>query len=201
MTKTPGRVSADRDRRQRDLVPAIADWLWECDADGRVDFLSPQFEASTSLVPRSLLGKRLAELARGETGSVPSDEQRAAIAGAKPFRDLVFELGRSDGNRTWVEIAGMPVFDADRFQGYWGTGKTVSAEIEADLALERYRQLFEAASEWFWETDAENRLTYVSPNIEAALGLPPSAYMGKRLADTEGVIIDAEGGRVCLAAI
>ena len=65
----------------------------------------------------------------------------------------------------------------------------------------RYRQLFEAASDWFWETDADNRLVYVSPNSEAALGLPPSTYYGKRLADTEGVGIEAEAGRSSLAAI
>jgi PAS domain S-box-containing protein len=201
MTKPRGRVSADRDRRQRELVPAIADWLWECDAHGRISFLSPEFEASTGLLPLSLLGKRLAELLPGETELARSDEQRAAIAAGKPFRDLVFALERSDGNKSWIEISGTPISDAGRLQGYWGTGKTVSAEIEADLALQRYRQLFEVASEWFWETDAENRLTYVSPNIEAVLGLPSSAYCGKRLADTEGVIIDAETGRANLAAI
>jgi PAS domain S-box-containing protein len=201
MAKPPGRMLADRDRRQRDLVPAMADWLWECDADGRVTFLSPEFEGSTGLLPPSLLGKRLAELVSDATEPSRANEQRAAIAAGKPFRDLVFALARGDGSTTWIEVAGTPVFEAGRLQGYWGIGKAVSAAIEADLALQRYRELFDVASEWFWETDAQNRLTYVSPNIEAVLGLPSSAYCGKRLADTEGVIIDLEAGRASLAMI
>jgi PAS domain S-box-containing protein len=201
MAKIPGRVHANQDRRERDLILAIADWLWECDADGRVSFLSPEFEASTGVLPLSFVGKRLADVAVDDIVAAEHDEQRAAIAAGKPFRDLVFKLERMDGGGTWVEIAGTPVFDAVGFQGYWGIGKTVSAEIEVNLALQRYRQLFEVASEWFWETDAENRLTYISPNIEAVLGLPPSACCGKRLADTDGVIIDPEAGRTSLAAI
>jgi PAS domain S-box-containing protein len=65
----------------------------------------------------------------------------------------------------------------------------------------RYRELFEVASDWFWETDTDNRLTYLSSNVEAVLGMPPEAYYGKRLADTEGVVIDPAAGRTSLAAI
>jgi PAS domain-containing protein len=39
----------------------------------------------------------------------------------------------------------------------------------------RYRQLVDAASDWFWENDADGRFTYISPNVEAVLGLPASA--------------------------
>src|SRR5215472_8215275 len=107
----------DRDRRRRDLIPAMADWLWEADAAGCVSFLSPEFAASTGLSPQSLLGKRLAQLDA-------------------------------------ADLAGTPAAEDGGFEGHWGTGKTVSAEIEANRALERYRQLFEVAADWFWETDA-----------------------------------------------
>jgi PAS domain S-box-containing protein len=65
---------------------------------------------------------------------------------------------------------------------------------------QRYKHLFEVASDWFWETDTEGRLSYVSPNIETVLGLPVSAYLGKRLAATEGVSFDAAAGRATLDA-
>jgi PAS domain S-box-containing protein len=198
MANEPGGQRADRDRARRDLIPAMADWLWESDAEGRVDFLSPEFAASTGLLPAALLGKRLAELA---SSAEPAEqrEQRAAIAAAKPFRDLVLKLARDEG-ATWIEIAGAPVLEGGRFRNYWGTGKTVTAEIEAKLALERYRQLFEVAADWFWETNADGRLTYLSPNVVAILGLPLSAYLGKRLSETEGISVDPEEGRKNLAA-
>src|SRR5579863_2136186 len=68
------------DRRHRDVVAAAADWLWECDAEGRINLLSAEFEASTGLAPQLLLGKPLAELASADAGSAARDEQRVTIA-------------------------------------------------------------------------------------------------------------------------
>jgi|HubBroStandDraft_1064217.scaffolds.fasta_scaffold00020_92 PAS domain S-box-containing protein len=189
------------DRRYRDLIAAAADWLWESDADGRIEFLSPDFEASTGIAPQSLLGMRLAELAAVDAESFEHHEQRASIAAEKPFRDIVFKLEPAGGSGTWIEIAGVPIVEAGGFQGYRGIGKTVTARVEARLALQRYRQFVDVASDWFWETDVDNRVGYVSPNIESVLGLPVSAYIGKRLADTDGIVIEPEAGRASLAAI
>jgi PAS domain S-box-containing protein len=201
MAKTQGPALAASDRRQRDLIAATADWLWECDAHGRINFLSPDFAASTGLLPPSLLGQRLADLAAVDTTPAAQEAPRAAIAAGKAFRGLVFRLERADGAGIWLEIAGAPMDEAGRFCGYCGVGETVTTRVEADFALQRYRQLFEVASDWFWETDAENRLVYVSPNSEAVLGLPGAAYYGKRLADTEGVVIDLDAGRASAAVI
>jgi PAS domain S-box-containing protein len=205
MTELPDRTPVDRERRQRELIPGVADWLWECDAEGRVNFLSPEFEASTGVLPSALMGKRLAELAVAGNGLAAADRHQEAIAAGKPFRDLVLKLVRADGNGAWLEIGGVPVFEGSRLQGYWGTGRTVSAEIEAALALRkserRYRELFEVASDWFFETNADGRLTYLSPNVEAVMGLPVSAYLGKRLAETEGFSIDPDAGQKNLTAI
>jgi PAS domain-containing protein len=45
---------------------------------------------------------------------------------------------------------------------------------------ERFRQLYEASSDWFWETDADHRRTYLSPNFEQITGLKAADYLGKR---------------------
>jgi PAS domain S-box-containing protein len=186
-----------------DLLAAAADWLWESGRDGGVSFLSSEFEASAGLPPQSLLGRKLYEGASANEGSAG---WAAAIAGRKPFRDLVLKIERPDGGKVWVELAGAPLVDTDGgFAGYRGIGKTVTAEIGAALALRRserrYRELFEVASDWFWETDTDNRVSYVSPNIESVLGVPLSSYVGKRLSDTEGIVIEPEAGRASLAAI
>jgi PAS domain S-box-containing protein len=94
--------------------------------------------------------------------------------------------------KTAFHVAGRPAFLVEA---------TEAGDQELRKSERRYQQLFEVATDWFWETDTENRATYVSPNVEAALGLPPSAYCGKRLADTEGVIMDPEAARTSLAAI
>jgi PAS domain S-box-containing protein len=200
MAEMPDRALADRDHRRRELIPAWGDWLWECDAEGRIDFLSPEFATSAGVPPDALLGRRLSELAAADRYAAGPDDWQAAFVAARPFRDLVVRLERSEGGG-WIEMAGTPVLGPAGFAGYWGTGKAVTAEIEADRTLRSYRNLFNCASEWCWETDTENRMAYVSPNVEAVLGLPPAAYYGKCLADTEGAVIDRELGRANLAAI
>jgi len=200
MATTPAPAAAGAQSRHRDLIAVAADWLWECDAGGRVTVLSPEFEASTGCAPSSLLGMPLAAAA-AEAVSAAQAVPRAALAAHTPFRDLLLKLARTDGAAAWLELTGTPVLAAGGFAGFSGLGRTVTARVETERASERYHELFEVASDWFWETDADNRLTYVSPNCEAVLGMPPSYHLGKRLADIEGVAIEPEAGRASLAAI
>jgi PAS domain S-box-containing protein len=81
-----------------------------------------------------------------------------------------------------------------------------NAELErATQALrdseERFRQLFEAASDWFWETDADHRRTYLSPNFEQITGLKVADYLGKRREQYGDTSINADGWRQHIATI
>ena len=37
---------------------------------------------------------------------------------------------------------------------------------------QRFRDFAAAASDWFWETDAEHRFVWMSANVEALTGVP-----------------------------
>lgn len=52
------------------------------------------------------------------------------------------------------------------------------AEAELRESESRFRDLAGSASDWFWETDGEHRLTFVSERIGAVLGVKPSAVLG-----------------------
>lgn len=45
----------------------------------------------------------------------------------------------------------------------------------------RYRGLVEHATDWIWEIDADNRLTYVSPSVTKLLGYAPADLIGTAL--------------------
>jgi PAS domain S-box-containing protein len=182
--------------------PAADAWTWECGPDGRVRSLSAEFEQSTRLPARSLLGTVLSQI-------VPSNPegaaQIAAIAAGKPFWNLLLKIDGADGRGVWLALSGAPIGGGKgKGKRYRGIGKTVTEDAEAAHARaaseRRSRELFELASDWFWEMDANGRLTYVSPNIEAVLGLPVSTYIGKRVPETEGIVIDVEAARANLAA-
>lgn len=45
---------------------------------------------------------------------------------------------------------------------------------------QRFRDFAEASTDWLWTTDAELRFTWFSDKIEERIGIPPSAFVGKR---------------------
>ncbi|HUH84849.1 MAG TPA: ATP-binding protein, partial [Stellaceae bacterium] len=54
---------------------------------------------------------------------------------------------------------------------------------------QRFKQLFEAASDWFFELDKDEFITYISPNFQALFGVP-SDIVGKRFVDFPGAEFD-----------
>jgi PAS domain S-box-containing protein len=192
--------------RYRDLLDVAAEWVWEWDAAFCVSHLSPDFAAATGLLPQSFLGRRQEETAATPAAADQWTDHRAAIAAHQRFRDFVFKVADGEGRAVWLKIGGTPVLGADgAFAGYRGVGSNVTAQVEAETALRendrRFRQLFEAASDWYWENDAQGRITFVSPNFEAKYGIKLVEMLGKRLGDVADAKIDPESGQKTLTAI
>jgi len=61
---------------------------------------------------------------------------------------------------------------------------------QAECALrhseQRFRTVSEAASDWIWETDAEQRLVYLSERFAAVTGLSPQLWLGRPLYELLG---------------
>lgn len=67
----------------------------------------------------------------------------------------------------------------------------------------RLRDMIEAASDWFWETDSDFRFVYVSPRIAVITGIAPEDLRGKRwneVAPTEVEPEDMEAFEEAIAA-
>ncbi len=57
------------------------------------------------------------------------------------------------------------------------------AEIALQLSLDRFSDFSRAGSDWYWETDLENRYTYLSPVAEQSTGHDETEYLGKTYFD------------------
>ena len=66
------------------------------------------------------------------------------------------------------------------------------AEQERRDSERRFRDLAEVASDWFWETDADLRFSYVSPKVTDSAGVGPEWYYGKMREDLIGPDYDRE---------
>ncbi|WP_239988761.1 sensor histidine kinase [Paramagnetospirillum kuznetsovii] len=69
------------------------------------------------------------------------------------------------------------------------------AEIELlKVSEKRHREFSETIADWFWETDTEQRFTWVSDEFQTVLGVSPQRLVGKRRWDvaSERMEIDSQ---------
>lgn len=137
-----------QENRFRALLAIASDWYWEQDAQFRFTHISSAVAEKTGIAPERHLGKTRWEIPELELTPEQWAEHRATLEAHRPFRDLVLRRNDHDGRAVWVRVSGEPVFGPDgSFKGYWGVGRRVTEEIEAQRALAaseaRYRELFE----------------------------------------------------------
>lgn len=90
---------------------------------------------------------------------------------------------RADGESREVEIHATPIEVGGRRLLY-AIIHDVSDRCRAEERLreseERFRSLIENTTDWVWETDGDHRLTWLSPSVEAVLGISVAQAVGKR---------------------
>jgi PAS domain S-box-containing protein len=107
---------------------------------------------------------------------------------------------RKDGERFPIELGVGEVATGPR-RHFIGVIRDISLRKRAEQQLreseERFRDLAGSASDWFWESDGEHRLTFVSERIASVLGVKPAAVLGCTflelgLADAASAVAHAE---------
>ncbi|WP_019339621.1 EAL domain-containing protein [Stutzerimonas stutzeri] len=58
-----------------------------------------------------------------------------------------------------------------------------AAQQALRVSEQRFKNISEASSDWIWETDSEQRLTYLSERFTQITGLPCNAWIGRPLTD------------------
>ncbi|HXI35330.1 MAG TPA: EAL domain-containing protein [Burkholderiales bacterium] len=71
------------------------------------------------------------------------------------------------------------------------------AVLEAKSAEARFRALLELSADWFWETDAEHRIVWISGGAPVATFFGPVSVYGKRFWELPGVEVEARALETC----
>ncbi|NQV47971.1 MAG: PAS domain S-box protein [Rhodospirillaceae bacterium] len=89
--------------------------------------------------------------------------------------------------------------DAGNMTGLIGTMLDITERKHMEAALreseQRFRNIAESASDWFWESDAEHKISYLSDRCRDVLGAEVESILGKtrfELAGKEQIILDKE---------
>ncbi|MBO1073784.1 putative bifunctional diguanylate cyclase/phosphodiesterase [Roseomonas marmotae] len=168
----------------REYREGSPDWLWETDAKGYLRFVPANLASSTGLEERSLLGKRLPDLLRPESGGGRAEEHRLpdladCFRRQLAFRDMVTTLA-GGGQTRWFALTGHPVFDTKgRLTGFRGIGRDITERYEADRKL-----AFMANHDGL--TGLLNRKAFVSLVEQACLEGRPFALASIDLDDFKG---------------
>jgi diguanylate cyclase (GGDEF)-like protein/PAS domain S-box-containing protein len=90
-------------------------------------------------------------------------------------------------------LAGFSVYVAFYFLS---KDKTRSV-IEAKASESRFRALLELSADWFWETDAEHRVVWISGGAPVATFFGPVSVYGKRFWELKQVEVDPRALEAC----
>jgi len=183
----------NRERRIQDFAETASDWFWEMDENLRFSYMSPNVGRVLGVAPESLLGKTREDSLGENCDRQAWDTHLRTLRAHLPFHGFTFAW---KGER-WVRISGTHIFNADgSFAGYRGMGSDISEIKKAEQAFReserRFRDFAESSADWFWEMDENLRFTWMSPNVEQIVGVPPEWHYGKTRQDLLGDNYDAD---------
>jgi PAS domain S-box-containing protein len=194
------------EQRFRDVADSAGDWIWEMDSDLRFTYLSPRFFELFPVLPERIIGKTREEFAGQALDDPHWRAHHAKLVAHQPFRDFAYTTARPDGSVGYIQISGKPIDDpSGRFAGYRGTGRDITEQNLAALALRRSEQrlkdAIETISEGFSLFDSDDRLIifntkylallYPEADVELVPGMTFEAII--RQAANRGYIKEADG--------
>jgi PAS domain S-box-containing protein len=137
----------ESEARFRDFATMTSDWLWETDREHRFTYISEGVRRFGQH-PDTPIGHTRFEMI-ADTDPEPEKwiEHRAVLERHEPFRDFVYARQFQGDPEQIVSISGNPVFDeSDRFIGYRGTARDVTAQVTAETRLRDAKMAAEAAN-------------------------------------------------------
>ncbi len=149
-----GQIQAQRSQLMEDRVRmaslAGSDWLWETDAQGRLQWVSAGLAQHLGVDPASEIGLEGAPLYRPRNDETRASWDRLIQARERrePFTDAIAERDTPRGTIT-VSISGRPVFnERGEFAGYRGASRVITRQLrieqEARRADQWLREAFDA---------------------------------------------------------
>ncbi len=117
----------------RDFEESTSDWLWQTNADGRLEDIPLVVDTNPDTVNFMSKGESLTNL------FVPGESRKileTALSRNHGFRDIVLQVQNTTGNECWVSLTGKPIFEGAEFRGFRGVAAdiTESKQIEDRIA-------------------------------------------------------------------
>ncbi len=161
----------------------LATLLIVVDRAGHIVFTNRAFQAASGFSENELIGRHFCMLfpeAQQESVKIQFD----LLSIGELANDFIIPLLDKSGAHLYIHwITAMLTNPEGAIEYIVGTGTDTTEHRNTLLSYEksrnRFQALVETTSDWVWESDAEHRFTYSSPQIEAILGYRPEEMIGK----------------------
>ena len=133
------------ENRFKEFATSAADWFWETDTEGRLNYVAGPFEDRIGLSTEQVMGKTRAEVYKEQNNEQPGLKLVSEAVGARqPYSNVELIWRRPDnGEIRHLSISGHPHFDeTGEFLGYRGAGRDITSRKALEEQLQR--QLEEA---------------------------------------------------------
>jgi len=181
------------------LIEAIPIPVFQKNESGLYRDCNKAFENFFGYSRAEIIGKTVFDLTPKET-AIKSDNIDKALqrqGGTQTYESVAVD---SKGERHHVIFHKAALMSEDgKYTGLIGTMLDISDRKRMEAALreseQRFRNIAESSSDWFWETDADHRFSYLSERAENVLGILPEMALGKtrmNLTDAEEIARNTE---------
>jgi len=186
------------ERRFRDLIETTTDWIWEVDQDGVYTYSSPQVQDMLGYTPAEIIGKTPFDLMPPEEAEQVAAQFKTITASRQMINFLENVNIHKDGRHVILETKGVPIFNSrGEYLGYRGIDRDITkrkmAQERVRESEERYRDLFENASDLLQILNPDGRLLYVNRAWRETFGYSEAEISNLNIFD----VIDPACGRKC----
>lgn len=183
------RLHRESERRLRSILESVGEGIITIDAAGIVQTFNRAAEDMFGYAADEVIGRNV-KMLMPEPHAGLHDSYLERYLGQRRTRELrrIAELRgkRKDGSLFPMELSVREFHDGEHLR-FVGVLRDISDRARMQAALmdseQRFRDLAEASTDWFWETDADLRFTFASARVRHVLGVNTAFFVGKTFHD------------------
>jgi diguanylate cyclase (GGDEF)-like protein/PAS domain S-box-containing protein len=165
------------------LTENARDLIAYSDARNIYQYVSPSHQEILGYTQEEMVGTNvLSYLHPADLAAMTQARLAEARSGMHNMR-----VRHKNGDWIWLGINSRTIRDphSGKSTGFVAVGRDITVQLAAERELARreqqFRSLTSLSSDWYWETDRDDRFSFISDGIHTRLGLRPADLLGAPL--------------------